>query len=77
MYRPDYSRKAFASKDQGCQWVDVFLDWNNHRHNGIKFVTPYQQHSGSAIDVCRQRAEVNENACRANPTRWSRRTRCW
>jgi transposase InsO family protein len=78
-YRPDYPRKPFSSKEQACQWVAAFVDWYNHRHrhSGIKFVTPVQRHSGSAIAICKQRAEVYENARRANPTRWSRHTRCW
>jgi len=78
-YRPDYPRKPFASKEQACAWVAAFADWYNHRHrhSGIKFVTPVQRHSGSAIAICKQRAEVYEKACRAHPTRWSRHTRCW
>ncbi len=41
-YRPDYHRKPFSAKDQSCQWVTKFVDWYNHqhRHSGIKFVTP-------------------------------------
>ena len=48
-----------------------------HRHSAIKFVTPHQRHSGTAKAICQQRAEVYETARRANPTRWSRTTRCW
>jgi putative transposase len=78
-YRPDYPRKPFTSKEQACQWVGAFVDWYNHRHrhSGIKFVTPVQRHSGSAIAICKQRADVYEKARRAHPTRWSRHTRCW
>jgi transposase InsO family protein len=78
-YRPDYPRKPFTSKGQACQWVAEFVDWYNHRHrhSGIKYVTPVQRHSGLAIAICKQRAEVYENARRANPTRWSRQTRSW
>jgi len=43
----------------------------------MKFLTPVQRNSGSAIAICKQRAEVYENARRANPTRWSRHTRRW
>jgi len=59
--------------------VVSFVDWYNHQHrqSGIKFVTPHQRHSGSAKAICQQRAEVYETARRANPTRWSRTTRCW
>jgi len=59
--------------------VVSFVDWYNHqhRHSGIKFVTPHQRHSGTAKAICLQRAEVYKTARRANTTRWSRTTRCW
>ena len=78
-YRPDYPRKPFASKDDACQWVASFVDWYNHkhRHSGIKFVTPLQRHSGQAVDICRRRAVVYEQALQRHPRRWSRSTRCW
>ena len=78
-YRPDYPRKPFASKEQACQWVAAFVDWYNqqHRHSGIKFVTPIQRHNGSAIATDQQRAEDYEKARRANPTHGREHTRCW
>ena len=78
-YRPDYPRRPFASKDEACQWVVSFVDWYNHqhRHSGIKFVTPQQRHSGQAIEICRHRAVVYEEARQRNPRRWSRAIRCW
>jgi putative transposase len=78
-YRPDYPRKPFSSKEQACQWVAAFVAWYNHqhRHSGIKFVTPHQRHNGDAVEVCRHRAVVYEQARQRNPKRWSRSTRCW
>ena len=78
-YRPDYPRRPFASKDNACQWVSSFVDWYNHRHrhSGIKFVTPHQRHNGDAVEICRQRAVIYEQARQRNPRRWSRSTRCW
>jgi transposase InsO family protein len=78
-YRPDYPSRPFASKEEACEWVKAFVDWYNHRHrhSGIKFVTPHQRHSGAATAICQQRSEVYETARRANPSRWSRSTRCW
>jgi putative transposase len=68
-----------ASKAEACEWLAAFVDWYSyrHRHCGIKFVTPHQRHSGAAKAIYQQRAEVYENARLANPTRWSRSTRCW
>ncbi len=78
-YRPDYPNRPFASKAQACGWVASFVDWYNHqhRHSGIKFVTPQQRHSGHAVEICRQRAHVYEKARQKHPRRWSRSTRCW
>jgi len=78
-YRPDYPRRPFASKEEACQWVASFVDWYNHRHrhSGIKFVTPHQRHSGQAVEICRHRSVVYEQARQRNPRRWTRSTRCW
>jgi len=65
--------------EEACRWVAAFVGWYNdqHRHSGIRFVTPSQRHSGSAIAICKRSAEVYEKARIAHPTRWSRHTRCW
>ena len=78
-YRPDYPNRPFASNEEACEWVRTFVDWYNHqhRHSGIKFVTPHQRHSGTATAICQQRADVYEKARQAQPRRWSRSTRCW
>jgi transposase InsO family protein len=78
-YRPDYPRRPFASVEEACLWVASFVDWYNHRHrhSGIKFVTPAQRHSGQAVEICRHRAVVYEQARQRHPRRWSRSTRCW
>lgn len=78
-YRPDYPRKLFASTDQACQWVAGFVDWYNHqhRHSGIKFVTPHQRHGGQALEICRYRTVVYEKGRQHSSRRWSRSIRCW
>ena len=78
-YRPDYPRKPFASKGQACHWVAAFVAWynNQHRHSGIKFVTPQQRHDGEATEICRHRSVVYKQARQRNLRRWSRSTRCW
>jgi len=49
--------------------VALFVDWYNHRHrhSGIKFVTPQQHHSGQAVETCRHRGVVYEDARQCNP----------
>jgi transposase InsO family protein len=78
-YRPDYPSRPFTSAEIACQWVAAFVDWYNHRHrhSGIKFVTPHQRHCGDAVEICRHRAVVYEDARLRNPRRWSRSVRCW
>jgi hypothetical protein len=62
-----------------AQQVSSFVHWYNHRHphTGIKFVTPQQRHSGQAVEICRHRAVIYEQARQRNPRRWLRLTRCW
>ena len=78
-YRPDYPRRPFQSVQEACGWVATFVAWYNHqhRHSGIRFVTPDQRHSGEAQAICRHRARVYDKAREQHPRRWSRSTRCW
>jgi putative transposase len=77
-YRPDYPSRLFASVEEACLWVASFVDWYNHRHRHsvIKFVTPQQRHSGQAVEICRHRSVVYEQARQRHPRRWSRSIRC-
>jgi hypothetical protein len=47
------------------------MDWYNHqhRHSGIRFVTPSQRHSGEAVEICRHRARVYKLARQRHPLR--------
>jgi putative transposase len=78
-YRPNYPNRPFSSKEEACQWVSSFVDWYNHqhRHSGIKFVTPQQRHCGEAIAICKKRADLYEQARQRHPRRWTTTTRCW
>ncbi|MGF6482687.1 putative transposase [Paraburkholderia sp. JPY419] len=78
-YRPDYPRKAFASLDEARAWTQQFVRWYNHehKHSGLKFVTPAQRHSGVATAVLAQREVLYAQAKARNPQRWSRSTRNW
>jgi len=59
--------------------VSCFVNWYNteHRHSGIKFVTPDQRHLGGAEEILNKRKVVYEKARSKNPARWSRKTRNW
>jgi putative transposase len=41
-YTPSYPSQPFASLDAARGWVNAFVRWYNHehRHSGIRFVTP-------------------------------------
>ncbi len=78
-YRPDYPSKPFASLEEAQAWTQKFVRWYNqeHKHSGLKFVTPVQRHNGQAAAILRQREQVYSEAKRRNPQRWSQHTRDW
>ena len=78
-YRPEYPQKPFDTIEAARTWVTAFVAWYNaeHRHSGIRFVTPDERHHGRENEVLANRARVYERARRRHPTRWSRGTRNW
>lgn len=78
-YRPDCPYKGFSTIDEARDWVLKFSHWYNfnHKHSGIKYVTPHQRHSGLADKVLANRKEVYQRAKERNPERWSGNIRDW
>lgn len=78
-YRPAYPHRPFETVEQARIWIAEFVTWYNaeHRHSGIRFVTPNERHDGREDDVLAQRVRVYERARRNHPNRWSRGTRNW
>lgn len=78
-YRPDYPYKGFATLADARAWVLTFVRWYNHehKHSGIKFMTPHQRHSGQTHEVMDNRKVVYAAARAANPRRWSQEIRDW
>jgi putative transposase len=78
-YRPAYPYRPFETVEQARAWVADFVTWYNteHRHSGIRFVTPNERHDGREDDVLAQRVRVYERARRKHPNRWSRGMRDW
>lgn len=78
-YRPDYPSKPFGSLDEARTWTLKFVRWYNteHKHSGLKFVTPEQRHSGQAPSILSRREQVYADAKAKHPGRWSGRTRNW
>ena len=78
-YRPDYPVDGFASVAEARQWVHGFVHWYNHehRHSGIRFVTPAERHARQDKAILTRRHALNLAARQANPSRWSGKTRNW
>lgn len=78
-YRPEYPEKAFENLTAARVWVQGFESWYNceHRHSGIKFVTPEQRHTGQDFEILKNRKLVYILARMQNPSRWSGDLRNW
>ena len=78
-YRPGYPVEGFAGVVEARVWVQDFVQWYNqdHRHSGLKFVTPQQRHRQEAEDILAKRTALYEEARTRNPARWSKGTRNW
>lgn len=78
-YRPGYPSKGFTDLTEARIWVRSFAQWYNqeHRHSGLKFLTPNQRHDGYTDQILEQRRQVYEQAKSLHPERWSGETRNW
>ena len=52
-YRPEFPTKGFADLDQARTWANGFVHWYNfdHRHSGIRYVSPAQRHAGDDHEI--------------------------
>ena len=78
-YRPEFPVKGFADLQQARAWATDFVRWYNieHRHSGIRYVSPAQRHAGQDHAILAARHAVYQQAREAHPARWSRATRNW
>lgn len=78
-YCPEWPADGFADISKAREWVPSFIRWYNtqHRHSGIKFVTPEQRHQALDKNLLKQREVVYEAARCQHPERWSGKTRSW
>jgi putative transposase len=78
-YRPEFPLKGFAELDAARRWAACFVHWYNdeHRHSGIRYVTPGQRHAGQDRRVLTARHALYQEARERNPRRWSGSTRNW
>jgi transposase InsO family protein len=78
-YRPEFPTKGFADLDQARIWAADFVHWYNfnHRHSGIRYVSPAQRHAGDDRAILAARHALYLQARERNPARWSGATRNW
>lgn len=77
-YHYTFPETPFASLKEAREWVEQFAHWynNDHKHSGIKFVTPNQRHNSLDKAILENRRQVMEQAKREHPERWNgRKTR--
>ena len=78
-YRPEFLAKGFADLDGARSWAADFVRWYNrdHRHSGIRYVSPAQRHAGDDHAILAARHDLYLRARELNPARWSGATRNW
>jgi len=78
-YRPQFPAKGFADLEQARAWASSFVRWYNHdhRHSGIRYVSPAQRHAGADRGILQARHALYLRARARNPRRWARDTRNW
>jgi transposase InsO family protein len=78
-YRPEFPMHGFADLDEARLWATHFTNWYNfeHRHSGIRYVTPAQHHSSEDCAILAARHQTYLQARERNPRRWTTYTRDW
>jgi putative transposase len=71
--RPDFPNR-FDHFNHALDHSRDFFPWYNreHRHSGLKMLTPHQVHHGEAIDILAARDQVMQKAFAAHPERFVR-----
>jgi transposase InsO family protein len=78
-YRPEFPVKGFATLEAARQWGAAFVHWYNveHKHSGIRYVSPQQRHAGEDHAILDARHALYTTAKERHPARWSGNTRNW
>ena len=78
-YRPEFPANGFADLQAARTWAVAFVQWYNydHRHSGIRYVSPAQRHVGQDRQILADRHDLYLQARALNPARWSGKTRNW
>ena len=78
-YWPAFPAKGFQTLQAARQWGAAFVHWYNleHKHSGIRYVSPQQRHKGQDHAILAARHVLYSDARARNPARWARHTRDW
>ena len=78
-YRPEFPVKGFATLEAARDWGTAFVHWYNveHKHSGIRYVSPQQRHAGEDHAILAARHALYTTAKESHPARWSGNTRNW
>jgi transposase InsO family protein len=78
-YCPEFPTKGFADLEEARAWAAGFVHWYNvdHRHSGIRYVSPAQRHAGEDHAILAARHALYTKARERHPARWSGATRNW
>jgi len=78
-YRPEFPAKGVVDLEGARKWAQRFVHWHNHdhRHSGIRYVSPAKRHDRRDHDILAQRHELYPQARERNPRCWSRQTLDW
>lgn len=68
-----------TSQDAYRDWAKRFVAWYNqeHRHSGIRYVSPAERHAGQDHNVLARRHVLYKEARATNPQRRARHNRNW
>ena len=78
-HTPAYPHAPFVDLLAAEHWVTRFIAWYNdeHRHSGIRFVTPTERHTGADVALLAARHALYAEARLRRPERWTGPTRNW
>lgn len=78
-YRPEFPARGFEDLEAARSWASGFVQWYNveHRHSGIRYVSPAQRHAGEDHAILAARHALYANARARHPARWTGHTRNW
>lgn len=78
-YCPWWPENGFRTIDDARVWVNRFVNWYNfeHKHSGIKYVTPAARHQGNDMKILAARKAVYQLARKQHPERWGKHLRNW